>query len=247
MNYSAYTQQFFEQPCFSNEFPGYDKCLTGYGVASVLGLSPWEDRSALFQRLTGPKKPFKMTWEMKRGMDWKNSVFEVVAKNSTAFPIRYNPFMANQKLYVSSNTLPGVGGMVDAFLIDRETLDVTAGLTVRTAGLSSAAYWKKRLAPGHAAQNLFYMGLCGGIRWVVSVMFFCVGADGQESEPWEVRSYVMNFDEELYHDIFQEAKNFWENGIETDEKRLESLRQRIKEYADTKTGVVRFGLPVDAE
>lgn len=232
MNFNESTRQFFNQKCFSQPFPGYDRSLTGSGVAALLGLCRWETVDELRERLRLQDHERVVTWEMERGKQWKPNVAQLVESGSSAYIARHNPF-TGRKLYVCDNLHPASGGLADGFFINRKSCEVTAGLTIKTSGLSSAGFWYKRIPEDIAAQNLFYMGLCGDIQWVVSVMFFCTGEDGLESEPWEIRSFRMMPDKNLSQDILEEVRRFWDTKTQRDETRIEDIRNRVKKYAAT--------------
>lgn len=248
MEFDSSAELFFKQPCFQNGFPGWDSCLTGYGVSSVLGLTPWENRAQLYQRLTEGLPKREMTWEMQRGMQYKELVFHTFGATSRSAVFRKNPFNNDKRFYVSTDKIHGLGGMVDAFLVNKEDGKVKAGMTVRTSGLSMAAYWDKYPALVHTAQNIFYMGLCGIGAWVLSVMLFRKDENEEERIPYEVRSYRYAFDRDVFNVIFQKAEDFWKNcylaGVAPNEEDSSQIVQMLEDYTVRKTRLFRIKPPI---
>lgn len=240
MELSSFTKQFFEKECFSEPFPGYDSCLTGYGISSVVGVSPWETKRDLLNRLMHKRKRFEYTFEMKRGSVWKESVFMAFSEVSKAYPIRRNPMQNNSLLYLNYKRIPGCGCLADGFLVNRESERVVAGMTVRTSGLSNDRYWGKHLQPIHAAPALFCAGVSGLDFWVIATMMFEPDPDddGRESIPKEIRCYRVVVDHALFSDIAKKAEDFCnENFISkvalTDES--DEIAKRIEEFCETHT------------
>lgn len=263
MKCSKYTKQFFRSECFMEEFPGYNSCLTGSAVASILGISPWESRQELFKRLTAGRVKGEITWEMRRGMQYKETVFHTFSKSSPSEVFRRNPFTArkdpngprqnildkNRKFYACSNICPGIGGLVDAFLVNRNTGHVAAGMMVRTSGLSSVEHWADYPPKIHVAQSLFYSGLCERLPWVISVMLFRPdpNSNNEERIPFEIRNFWMKFDQALFEHINERVMDFWNNnfmkGVEPDDVDATETDMLLDNYIQRKTAILRITPP----
>ena len=249
MRCSASAKEFFMRDNMKGEFPGYDFCLTGAAIPSLLGISPWESRRELFRRLTIGQERKNVTWEMRRGMEFKGTIFKTFSESSPSAVLTRNPFNNHKKFYVDAEGYHGIGGLVDAFLINRKTKNVSAGLTVRTAGLSMVGYWADYPSPIHVAQSLFYSGLCGGMPWVISVMLFRPDPmrNNEERIPFEVRNFWMKFDGTLFDHIFEKARTFWMHNvlrrIEPEDVDTTETETLLNNYIKRMTAVLRITPP----
>lgn len=246
--FTTATKEFFKSAIFRSKFEGYNRCLTGTGVASLMGISPWESRTELHQRLHSTKATLKKrTWEMERSARFKSMLFSTFEKNSPAEVFRTNPLLGGgaKPLYVCDPKFPGLGGIVDCFLVNRKSGNVCAGMMIRTSGLSSIDYWMNHPTAVYTAQCLFYAGICGGLDWVLSVLLFKGDETGKESIPFEIRSYHLKFDRRIYEKMRNEAINYFETcneqGISPDGPT--GFQEVLDEYLEKNTRLFRIVPP----
>lgn len=225
---------YLHQKRFRMDFPGRNSCLTGLGFASLMGVNPWESRQELHTRLNKRQEPVIFTPEMRRTTVYRWWAIDVFEKTSPSKACRFNPFFKHRdgsyRLFVSDITHPGISGQIDAFMVSKDKDTLTAGLTIRTAGMSQRDQWEMRPARPYATQALCLSGLCGGIDWIIATVMCSYNyRNSVEDIPVEIRCYHLKFNKDVYNMIYQEAVRYWE-----DDYTQENIPENYKsdEYLD---------------
>lgn len=140
--------------------------------------------------------------------------------------------MIGKRWVVNDPAYPFLGGRPDRMVLDSSG-DFFGGLEIKTTGQT---VWNF-VPEAYALQCLFYAGLCGCCPWTLSVLFFKEDENGKD-QPYLIQNYHLPFDAGIFTASCVEAKDFWRDNVEKDNKpapfysEQEWFNKKMKEYCE---------------